>query len=71
MPTAQEVIAKYLSVVGANRQDILSQAIVMPWVVFLTRHSSLRRSDMFIADKSLRIRHSVRSAMFGRSTFRS
>ena len=28
-PTAQEVIAKYLSVVGANRQDILSQAIVM------------------------------------------
>jgi hypothetical protein len=29
LPTAQEVIAKYLSVVGANRQDILSQAIVM------------------------------------------
>jgi hypothetical protein len=28
-PTAQEVIARYLSVVGANRQDILSQAIVM------------------------------------------
>jgi len=29
LPTAQEVIAKYLSVVGANRQDVLSQAIVM------------------------------------------
>jgi hypothetical protein len=29
LPTAQEVIAKYLSVVGANRQDILSQPIVM------------------------------------------
>ena len=29
LPTAQEVIAKYLSIVGANRQDILSQAIVM------------------------------------------
>jgi hypothetical protein len=29
LPTAQEVIAKYLSAVGANRQDILSQAIVM------------------------------------------
>jgi photosynthetic reaction center cytochrome c subunit len=29
LPTAKEVIAKYLSVVGANRQDILSQAIVM------------------------------------------
>jgi hypothetical protein len=29
LPTAQEVIAKYLSVVGANRQDILSRAIVM------------------------------------------
>ena len=29
LPTAQEVIAKYLSVVGANRRDILSQAIVM------------------------------------------
>ena len=29
LPTAQEVIAKYLSVVGASRQDILSQAIVM------------------------------------------
>jgi hypothetical protein len=31
LPTAQEVIAKYLSVVGANpdRQNILSQAIVM------------------------------------------
>jgi hypothetical protein len=29
LPTAQEVIAKYLSVVGANRQDILLQAIVM------------------------------------------
>src|SRR4026207_2361161 len=29
LPTAQEVIAKYLSVVGANCQDILSQAIVM------------------------------------------
>jgi photosynthetic reaction center cytochrome c subunit len=29
LPTAQEVIAKYLSVVGANHQDILSQAIVM------------------------------------------
>jgi photosynthetic reaction center cytochrome c subunit len=29
LPTAQEVIAKYLSVVGANRKDILSQAIVM------------------------------------------
>ena len=29
LPTAQEVIAKYLSVVGANRQDILSQALVM------------------------------------------
>ena len=29
LPTAQEVIAKYLSVTGANRQDILSQAIVM------------------------------------------
>lgn len=28
LPSAQEVIAKYLSVVGANRQDILSQAIV-------------------------------------------
>jgi len=29
LPTAQEVIAKYLSVVGANRKDILAQAIVM------------------------------------------
>jgi photosynthetic reaction center cytochrome c subunit len=29
LPTAEEVIAKYLSAVGANRQDILSQAIVM------------------------------------------
>lgn len=29
LPTVQEVIAKYLSVVGANRPDILSQAIVM------------------------------------------
>ena len=29
LPTAQEVIAKYLSVVGANRQDVLLQAIVM------------------------------------------
>ena len=29
LPTAQEVIAKYLSVVGANRKDILSRAIVM------------------------------------------
>jgi len=29
LPTAQEVFAKYLSVVGANHQDILSQAIVM------------------------------------------
>ena len=29
LPTAQEVIAKYLSVVGANHQDVLSQAIVM------------------------------------------
>jgi photosynthetic reaction center cytochrome c subunit len=29
LPTAQEVIAKYRSVVGANRQDVLSQAIVM------------------------------------------
>jgi photosynthetic reaction center cytochrome c subunit len=29
LPTAQEVIAKYLSAVGANGQDILSQAIVM------------------------------------------
>lgn len=29
LPTAQEVIAKYLSAVGVNRPDILSQAIVM------------------------------------------
>ena len=29
------------------------------------------RSDMFIADESLRSRHSVRSAMLGASTFRS
>jgi hypothetical protein len=29
LPTAQEVIAKYLSAVGANRQDVLSKAIVM------------------------------------------
>src|SRR4029078_7515718 len=29
LPTAQEVIAKYLSAVGANQQDILSQGIVM------------------------------------------
>jgi hypothetical protein len=29
LPAAQEVIAKYLSVVGANHQDILSQVIVM------------------------------------------
>ena len=29
LPSAQEVTAKYLSVVGANRQDILSRAIVM------------------------------------------
>jgi photosynthetic reaction center cytochrome c subunit len=29
LPTAREVIAKYLSVVGANRGEILSQAIVM------------------------------------------
>ena len=29
LPTAQEVVAKYLSVVGANRQDVLSKAIVM------------------------------------------
>ncbi len=29
LPSAQEVVAKYRSVVGANRQDVLSQAIVM------------------------------------------
>ena len=29
LPTAEEVIAKYLSVAGANRRDTLSQAIVM------------------------------------------
>lgn len=29
LPTAQEVVAKYLSVVGGNHRDILSQAIVM------------------------------------------
>jgi photosynthetic reaction center cytochrome c subunit len=29
LPTAQEVIAKYLSVVGANRKDVLAKAIVM------------------------------------------
>jgi len=29
LPTAQEVLSKYLSAVGANRQDVLSQAIVM------------------------------------------
>jgi hypothetical protein len=29
LPTAQEVIAKYLSLIGANRHEILSQAIVM------------------------------------------
>jgi hypothetical protein len=29
LPTAQEVVAKYLSVVGADRQDVLSKAIVM------------------------------------------
>jgi photosynthetic reaction center cytochrome c subunit len=29
LPTAQEVIAKYRSVVGANKPDVLSQAIVM------------------------------------------
>ena len=29
LPTEREVIAKYLSVVGANRQEVLSQAIVM------------------------------------------
>jgi hypothetical protein len=29
LPTAQEVISKYFSAVGANRQDILAQAIVM------------------------------------------
>jgi hypothetical protein len=29
LPTAQEVIAKYIAVVGANRQNILSRAIVM------------------------------------------
>jgi len=33
LPTAQEVIAKYLSAVGANRQDILSKAIVMTGTV--------------------------------------
>ena len=29
LPTAEEVITKYLSLIGANRQEILSQAIVM------------------------------------------
>jgi photosynthetic reaction center cytochrome c subunit len=29
LPTAQDVIAKYLSLVGANRREILSQTIVM------------------------------------------
>jgi photosynthetic reaction center cytochrome c subunit len=29
LPTADEVMAKYLSVVGANRQDVLSKAFVM------------------------------------------
>jgi len=29
LPTAQEVIAKYLSTVGSNRQDVLSKPIVM------------------------------------------
>jgi len=33
LPTAQEVIAKYLSAVGANRQDVLAKAIVMKGVV--------------------------------------
>ena len=33
LPTAQEVIAKYRSVVGANRQAVLSQAIVMSGTV--------------------------------------
>jgi len=33
LPTAQEVIAKYRSVVGANRQAALSQAIVMSGTV--------------------------------------
>src|SRR5262245_36926428 len=29
LPTAQEVVAKYLSAVGSNRQDVLSKPIVM------------------------------------------
>lgn len=33
LPTAQEVFAKYLSSVGANRQDVLSKAIVMKGTV--------------------------------------
>jgi hypothetical protein len=33
LPTAQQIITKYLSAVGANRQDILSKAIVMKGVI--------------------------------------
>ena len=33
LPTAQQIITKYLSAVGANRQDVLSQAIVMKGVI--------------------------------------
>ena len=33
LPTSQEVVAKYLSAVGANRKDILSKAIVMKGAV--------------------------------------
>jgi photosynthetic reaction center cytochrome c subunit len=33
LPTAQEVVAKYLSAVGANRKDVLAKALVMKGVV--------------------------------------
>ena len=33
LPTSQEVVSKYLSAIGVNRQDLLSKAIVMKGVV--------------------------------------
>ena len=67
LPTAQEVIAKYLSIVGANRQDILSQAIVMRGTVErVERAKASGPTEIIVKQNKVRMTETLTSGVITR-----
>src|SRR5215510_15031528 len=70
LPTVQEVVAKYLSAIGSNRQEILSQAIVMRGTVERVERANASGPTeiVFKQPNKLRFRETTTSGVITRGT---